>query len=354
MSYTATLYGDVATLLRDGLADRPKPSVGLRSDGSGILYADAVNVLFGPPESAKTLTARCIGADVLFGGGSVLIIDIDHNGLAATVAGFRDLGVSEAVLSDPERFRYADPEDLVALTAIVKEATLWKPTFVLVDSVGELVPMLGGKTNDADDYTRVHRAILLPMALAGAAVLGIDHEPKGTEGSSSGPTGTMAKKRAIDGVMLRANIIRPFAPGQGGKSRLTIVKDRHGGLRASSPSNGKEPAGAVFELCADRPTWNFWLPKLEDTFAPDSTEQDVEKLKQHGNPSISVTEAKRLWRWGTDRAARAVRSYKDNLTDSEAYLVPNLKVGVREVRPSSLSDVPEEYRERTGYESRDA
>ena len=59
-----------------------RPVVGYCTDGIGLFYAGQVNVLFGDPESGKTMLALAVAASVLNSGRRVAIIDLDHNGVA--------------------------------------------------------------------------------------------------------------------------------------------------------------------------------------------------------------------------------------------------------------------------------
>ena len=69
------------------------PSLGSRrTDDHQLLYRSAVNVLFGPPEGGKTLIAIAHAIDVLRGGGFVLHLDLDHNGVAGIIGRYRALG----------------------------------------------------------------------------------------------------------------------------------------------------------------------------------------------------------------------------------------------------------------------
>ena len=320
--FTAHLYANVARLFAEGLPLAPKPTVGLRTDGEALLYERAVNVLFGVPEAGKTLVASAIAADSIFTGGSLLLIDVDHNGAVASIARLRSFGISEKTLSDPTRFRYASPEDKADMEAVIVDATIWKPSIVILDSIGELLPMFGANSNDGDEYTVVHRAVLTRLADTGAAVIAIDHEAKGAT-SGTWAIGSTAKKRAVDGVMLRAELIRTFSPGNGGKSRLRIVKDRHGGLRAVSTSGHGEPVAATFELLpGEATTWKFYAPNLTDTDDADQLAEDVQKVKLLDPPPSGVQDVKKRCRWGQERATNALNAYKATLTDTSTGDVP--------------------------------
>lgn len=320
--FTARLYANVAQLFAEGLPSAPKPTIGLRTDGEALIYERAVNVLFGVPEAGKTLVASAIAADTIFEGGSLLLIDVDHNGAVATIARLRSFGISEQTLSDPTRFRYASPEDKADMEAVIVDATIWKPSIVILDSIGELLPMFGANSNDGDEYTVVHRQVLTRLSDTGAAVVAIDHEAKGAT-SGAWAIGSTAKKRAVDGVMLRAELIRTFSPGFGGKSRLRIVKDRHGGLRAVSTSGHGEPVAATFELLpGEIPTWKFYAPTLEDDETTDRVAEDVKRLQELDPKPTGVQDVKTRCRWGQDRATTALNAYRATLTNTSTGDVP--------------------------------
>lgn len=299
------LYIDVQAYL-DGTLEAPQTSAGgCRSDGVRLLYSGAVNVLLGDPESGKTLCAAAMAADEMFAGGRVLWVDLDHNGAAATIARFRAYGVPADTLTDPARFRLSIPEDSEELLAIVTDAADWSPSMAVVDSLGELLPMFGANSNDADDYTRVNRITLAALARLGTAVLVIDHLAKNSQSREYGGTGTAAKKRSVDGAMLRVTAFEPFTPGIGGAASLTVVKDRHGHLRANAGS-GREPQVSVFSLkSSGAMTWHFRVPS-----APATNLTDAELVAQLDPPPTSGSDVARRMQWRKQRALDAFRAWR--------------------------------------------
>lgn len=244
------LFSDLAAVLAGGIP-QTIPEVFARTDGVGLFYRGAVNVLFGDPESGKTWVAVAAIAAELNAGGSGLFIDIDHNKPENLAARFADFGIPLETITDPTRFLYAAPDDWGTLMEVVRLAceTL-RPGVVVVDSLGELLPMAGANSNNPDEYSRVHRAVLTALAKSGACVVAIDHVPKNTETAARGATGTAAKRRAVDGAYLRVvpDPNHPFTPGHGGAARLFVFKDRHGGLRAHCPTGDKEPPAGRFVM----------------------------------------------------------------------------------------------------------
>jgi hypothetical protein len=322
----APQYENVARFFARGMPDPPRPDLGHRADGFGMFYRGKVNVVLGPPESGKTLALQCVALDVLADHGRVLHVDLDHNGLELTLqryaalAGHADTTIQ--ALSDQDRFRYAQPDDPAALDAIIADMTTWQPDLVIVDSIGELIPLYGRDSNSADDYSAVHRHVLTALANTGAAVVGVDHEAKNRESARYGSTGTMAKKRAVDGLMLRSNIRQPFTPDSGGVAALTIVKDRPGGARAASPRGDDEPCYAMFELSD---TWQF-RPVEGNTaqhIADSKLDADIDALRAVGlGPDAPVRQVRGRMHWGTDRVNRALRAFREQAQKNDPGNVP--------------------------------
>lgn len=302
----APLYVDLSELLTSGrLPEAPRPDYLRRSDGAPLLYRGRVNRLFGDPEGGKTWVLLAAAATLLGEGGRVAHVDVDHMGAAMLVGRLGMLGVPLAVLGDPAEFRLYEPADAEALRAVSADVAAWSPDLVGVDSLGEVLPMLGLSSNSPDDYTEAHRAVIQPLADCGACVVVIDHLAKGADSRRQGPGGTLAKGRPVRGVSLRVRRVRDYAPGQGGASALTVDKDTPGGVRAMCPPSrggGDQPAG-VFRLCpvgegpAARLSWVIDPPLPNDAEVPEvidgaALERLSRALEDAGKP-LSQTEARK-------------------------------------------------------------
>ena len=248
------------------------------------------------------------------------MIDLDHNGMLSTVTRLLELGVSEEVLSNLDRFRYAEPEDKTELLAVVKDLAKWRPDVVVIDSIGELLPAMGLNSNSPDDFTIAHTYVLKPLARAGCCVIVIDHVAKNPDSKAQGPTGTVAKSRAIGGVSLRVKVDRPFTPGQGGSAFLSIRKDRHGGLRAKSPTGDKEPLAGTFRLLPEGSSnkWSVRSPEAGERLPDAAPAQDLETLLQLDPPPTTVRDLRSRLSWGNDRATIALRVFKQQIETPEA------------------------------------
>lgn len=222
--------------IRDGRPpETPAPVYGRRTDDTALFYRGRVNGLFGDPESGKTWLAQIAIIEALQDGERAAMIDVDHNGADHTAARLLLLGARPEWLYDHDRFRYYEPEDADQLKAAVRDITTWQPEIFLLDSLGEVLPMLGVKSVDNDEITAALRTVVNPPATAGSCVITIDHLPKSVEARATGfAIGGTAKKRAIDGAYIRVESKTKPAPGQIGRATLRIEKDRTGQLRKTS------------------------------------------------------------------------------------------------------------------------
>jgi hypothetical protein len=224
------------------------------------------------------------------------------------------MGVTEQLLRDPRLFRYVEPEDKAHLVAVVADLRVWRPAVVVVDSIGELLPLMNLSSNSPDDFTLAHTAVLKPCAKAGAAVIAVDHLPKGAENKVNGPTGTAAKRRAVGGVAIRVVVEEQFAPGAGGSAYLTVNKDRHGGLRRHCPPNpGKEQVAGLFciEAGTDDIVWSVTGPKHGQVPGHDRVDAaDLAALDMLDPPPSSVRDVKQRCQWSTARAMAVLKDWR--------------------------------------------
>lgn len=268
------LYTDVAGLLDGGLPEAPRPQILQRTDGVPLFYPGEVNNLFGDPETGKTWVGLAACAEVLWSGGRVLVADLDHNGASAIVSRLLLLGAPKEAVSDPDRFRHCAPTDKAQVLQVVADCVQWKSDVVLLDSIGELLPLFGASSDSGDDFTRVHNTVLQPLAATGATVVVVDHLAKNRDSRDIGPGGTMAKRRTVGGLSLRVVCERPYTKTDGGASRLLVNKDRHGGVRDHCPpprrrDNNEQMAGTFVLVGCDQPTW-----RINPGTDPTSTEEE--------------------------------------------------------------------------------
>lgn len=307
------MFINVASLLAGGLPTPPPPVLLHREDGRALFYGGKVNVLFGDPECGKTWIALAAIVEALDRGVRAAVFDLDHNGAAEIISRLLALGANPKMLADPTRFLLAEPEDADELAQAVKAVRDWRAGAVLVDSVGEVLPLLDLSSSSPDDYTRANRLVLTPLATSGAAVIAIDHLPKSDEARARGQTGTVAKRRTINGVSLRVTLHEAFVPGRGGSASMTVDKDRAGQVRRHCPDSDKNPPAGRFVMTPrddGTVSWKVTAPRAAATTAavPDD---DVAELDALVPPPSSRRDVQYRMKWGAHRAGNALNKWRE-------------------------------------------
>lgn len=315
------LFIDVAAVLRDGLAARPKPALLTRDDGHRLFYRAKVNVLFGDPESGKTWIALAAVVEALRNGWPAAVVDLDHNGPAEILSRLQALGAGATALGDPTRFLLAEPDHEGQLHAVVDHLRgELRPGVAVVDSLGELLPMLGMSSNSPDDYTSAHRRVLSRLTGAGTAVIAIDHLPKSDDARQHGQTGTMAKRRAVNGVSIRVHVAEPFAPGRGGAATMTVQKDRPGGVREHCPAGRTAVAGKFVMTAQPDGTlrWKVLAPVGADDAEDQAEKADLAALDAMVPGPKTKRDVQDRLGWGSTRAQTRLKTWRDLRKQSDA------------------------------------
>lgn len=316
------MYVNVAAIL-DGGADSPEPDILEFVNDSYLFYSGEFNLIYGDTESGKTWLCLTAVASTLNDGGRAAIIDLDHNGARSIINRLELLGVSRELLTDRQAFRLAEPVTEIELKELVADLTVFEPDAVVVDSLGEVMPLFRANSNNADDFTLVHADVIKPLAQAGAAVLVVDHLPKNADARQYGPTGTAAKTRAVGGLAVQVSAESAFKRGEGGVAKLVLFKDRHGGVREQLPNHDTRPVIGTFTLTDNdgQLVYGFRhaLTVAMDTQAEVDTQQlerDVAKLHELHSAGIDVSNfraIKRALKCGQPRAQRALGAFRASL-----------------------------------------
>ena len=221
---------DIGPIL-DGSYAPPVPTLLTRSDGVGLIYPGRVHSIAGEPGGGKTWIALHLIASTLADGGTAMFIDYEDTPSSA-VSRLLALGVPREVLR--ERFTYVRPDGpLIDRQGRVAGQTMARleavrADVVVVDSIGESLAAEGFKPNDDDDVTRWFRLLPRRLARNGAAVMGVDHVTKSTEGRGLYAIGSQRKLAAIDGAAYLVDVVSAPTKEKDGKLKLTCSKDRHG------------------------------------------------------------------------------------------------------------------------------
>lgn len=220
--------------------ERPMPTIG-RMIGCGyvppypILYRGKINDVHGDSEGGKSWFAQHLCVQEMNAGKNVLYIDFEDD--AGSVYGrLEKLGADEQTIR--RHFQYIRPENSLnelekpAYLSTIENAT--GHTLAVVDGVTEATTLEGLTGRDENDVAKWHAIVTKPLAAAGWGVLVIDHTPLG----ESRVIGSQHKKSSITGVSYELDSIAQFIPGQAGRSRLKVAKDRLGWIRQHAQPGG--------------------------------------------------------------------------------------------------------------------
>lgn len=208
------------------------PEFLLRDDDAALFYAGKYNLLYGDPEAGKTWIALAAVAGALQAGKRCVFFDLDHNGAGAVAGRLVRLGAPVESVASSDMFRLYSPQSREELDSVIFELLGWRPDGVVVmDSLGELLPMMGLKSNSNDEVTYGLRSTVVALAEVGAAVIAIDHQTKSKAEGTGFSVGAGAKKRMANGAVVHAEVQEFLAPGRVGRIKLFVHKDRPGRVR---------------------------------------------------------------------------------------------------------------------------
>jgi hypothetical protein len=213
----------------------------------GVIYAASRHSLSGPSGCGKSWGALYLVALELLDGQTVIYLDTDDMGPARFLARLRALGVDDEAIS--ERFLLVRPERAATDEALARMVETIKERGVRLVVVDSWNPALGLEgldplvTRDLDVWlTRFAK----PINEAGAALLTVDHVPKGSDGQRGGYAYGSERKRSGVTVHLSMKMVEPFGFGKVGRALLTIEKDRDGMIGPQGTAAG------MFEMWSSR------------------------------------------------------------------------------------------------------
>ena len=249
-SWTAV---DIGTLLDQ---PPPEPTHMPRADGVPLMYAGKVHSVHGESESGKSWFVQAEAARVLKGGAAVLYLDFESEG-RDVARRLLSMGVPREVVTDPQRFVYAQPDidpgsggqhDKAQFDALLAREF----SFAVVDGVTDSMSVFGLNSDKKEDVGGWMRR--LPRAIArktGAAVVIVDHVNKDPETRGRFATGSQHKMSGLDGSAFTVEQRQPFGIGLQGVARIQIVKDRGGAVRPFGGPRDKDAKQDIGEFHLD-------------------------------------------------------------------------------------------------------
>lgn len=269
--------------------ERPKATLGRRSDGVSLLYPGREHVVSAEPESAKTWFICRVVADVLDAGGYVVYVDFEDD--EGTI-GMRThwLGTHIKTLCDQSRYRYVRPDKPVTFDRYIRLLNFGDlvnpigPTLVVLDGTTEGYGLHGWDISDNSDSPKWRNTYIKPVLRAGGATLGSDHVIKDKERRGGYAIGAQHKKAGLTGVLFELQVVEPFGIGLRGRSKLYINKDRNGDLRQHGITEGKSTYFA--DLVLDATAGDTEVPKLW-LFPPRAEGDEVSGAADDLDPKVA-------------------------------------------------------------------
>ena len=247
----------------DGTAP-PDPGATLlhRHDGKNLMYASAIHSIAGEPGSGKTFFGLIGAVQQLNQGALVTMLDFEDRPSRLTRR-LLQLGATPDQII--HQFRYVHPD--VALTAAGRrdlDAAVDGASLVIIDGITEAMTLQGMSYLDNEAIAQWLALIPTYIANQGPAVLQIDHLPKAKDNQQRFAIGGGHKLAAIDGVAFMADVIKGFAKGTKGSTKIVISKDKNGDVGP----NGMTIATMNVDATNDDGTIYAWLdtptPSLDD------------------------------------------------------------------------------------------
>lgn len=280
-------FADLSGLLA-GEIEMEKPSISPVSQDFCLFYAGAVNEIHGEPSVGKSnIVAASVIAELL-AGGSCLVLDPEDTPVGF-VQKIRSLSqdseqIKEAIKAGKLHYLHnPEPGQIAAAQAWALEN---KPSLVVLDGLAEALANEGLNEDIAGDVLSFFRRQIRPFAeQAGAAVLVADHVTKNGK-AGSWARGSGAKLGRYDGVSYEIKLGKPYSPAEAGFVRLTISKDRKGGIG----SKGKTVADLHF-IPSEKGTETRWEAGQEVGEPTEIMRRIVGHLEAFGETNLTALRA---------------------------------------------------------------
>ncbi|WP_062202049.1 AAA family ATPase [Demequina salsinemoris] len=202
--------------------------------GAALWTPGTDNAIIGPRGSGKSWLGLFSAASVMAREGwPVFMLDVEHRPRRAyerlTLLGL-DI---DTILSrfDYRQMRHMpDSIELWVEAEVERSVEVYSGALVLIDSRGASMARTyaGGRlTESAPDADLWHTRYVAPLLDVGATVVLVDHTPKG-DAKARDSAGSLRKDAAIQGTILRADVIEPPTRTNAGTFRYWPVKDNDG------------------------------------------------------------------------------------------------------------------------------
>jgi hypothetical protein len=216
---------------------RAEPQFIRRADGHGLLYPGKDSYLYAETESGKSWLAALGVVQCVTNNVPVLVVDFEEGDELEYGNRLLDLGLDEAQLNDPAKFRYLMVDGRCA-AEVLAEAEEMGARVVIYEGMSVAYDVYGLQVKENDSATAFRRTLVKPHLVAGRAVLTTDHVVKDRDNRGRYAIGAVMKLNAASGGAFLLTNVEGLAPGRRGASNLYVTKDRPGGVKRYGVSAG--------------------------------------------------------------------------------------------------------------------
>lgn len=203
------------------------PTIGRLVGGSALFYPGRVNMLAGYTTSGKSWTAIETCVQEMQDGRHVFYVDVEDSEIGM-IERLIQRGVDAEVIKF--RFHYFHPDEaftLMSKKVLDFEMTRWRPSVVIIDSVGEAMSLDNLDPNTGPDVAKWYTRLARHIARQGPAVVVIDHLPKS---GGKAAIGSQRKGSGLTGALYIQSVTKgqEFDRNRAGRAGITCQKDRLG------------------------------------------------------------------------------------------------------------------------------
>lgn len=278
---------DISDVL-DGTITPVETGLAFRSDGMALLYPGEIHDIHAWPGMGKSMIAQWMTAQVLSSSGAGSVLYLDYESSRKNVVS-RIRGIGGAVEDLRDRFAYVRPKDHPSLDPAGFEGLLksqpW--SLVVIDGVNRSIGLAGGAVDSQEDVNGWIEDLPENIReITGAAVMMVDHVPKGRDSDLLMPIGAQAKFAAITGA---SYALRPKKGSARTRDRsvleLVVTKDREDEIQSRvDPLKDDDRMFLVADVTVERRPDGSPSVSVDPPAAPMVPPKDLKLKLRRDNP----------------------------------------------------------------------
>jgi hypothetical protein len=224
----ATEEGEVnlQSLIEGSGSDVPPPAILRQAEGRSMLYQGTLNMVFGYGGHGKSFFSMLAVADCMMQEKHAAYLTYE---LPPKIIVTRLMGMG-VPLDTIYKYLHVYVRHVGSPAKVLDAHGGWKDEglrLVVVDSTNKAIIAHGLRENDVSGFGRLNNDMLMPFTEQETAVLLIDHVTQNKE-TRDRPINSAEKFNAVQGVILKIEVVQEFSKTVSGFSKLELKKDNFG------------------------------------------------------------------------------------------------------------------------------